>query len=179
MTKKKWKILLWVLVPLSLIVFALISPQFLFRQTRISYELNKRVDFSAQLDINSRDVEIVDFQGRWYSMYGKLRITMKDYDHVKKRFLLNSGTVSNKDFAGEIMNLQSGYHYDEKGFHSVLSVVKNAKRVEGLLSMNLDDYEELLIVDAMYGKWFTTGGTFYILVKENNVDYFVYVLSFV
>jgi len=176
MTKNKCKTLLWVLIPALIIVFAIISPQFLFRQTRISYELNKRVDFSAQLDINSNDVEIVDFRGRWFNMYAKLRITMTNYDHVKQRFLLNPGTVSNKDFAGEIMNFQSGYHYDEKSFRSELSVVKNAKHLNGLLSMNLDEYEELLIVDAMYGKWFTTGGTFYILVKETNVDYFLYVL---
>ena len=36
----------------------------------------------------------------------------------------------------------------------------------GFQSMSLDSSAEILIAEAMYGTFFTTGGTTYVLVKE-------------
>ena len=174
MNKKKIFLLI---IPTSLIAFATVAPSFLFRQTRISYEINRRVDFSIQLDISSKGVRIVDFYGRWFSMYAKLELPAEEYDKVKQIFLLNAGTTANKDFAREIIGEQSKYQYDNERFLSDLSNIQRAKHRKGLQSMNLDDYKEIFIAEAMYGVWFSTGGTSYVLVKENNENCFLYIYS--
>ena len=173
---KKNKLVL-VIIPTLLIVIGVLAPRFMFRQTRISHELSRRVDFNIHLDISSKDVEIVDFRGRWSSMYAKLELSEELYDLVKQRFLIDAGTTSDKDYTKEVINEQFSYRYSAEFFLSSLSSLNRAKRNGGLQSMNLDGYKELFIVEAMYGKWFTTGGTSYVLVKENNGNCFLYLYS--
>ena len=172
MTKKRKKLLLWAIIPSALFVFFVFTPR-----VRVSHELSRIIEAGLRLDISSKDVKIIDYHGRWSGMYAKLELSMDKYDQVKQRFLLNAGTASNKDFEDEIISEESKYRYDFKYFSSQLSFMNSVKHSGGFQSMNLDDYEEMLIMGTLYGAWFTTGGTEYVLVKENSGNCYLYVWS--
>ena len=176
---RKKKLALLVVIPVFLIVLAIFTQRFLFREARISHELNIIIEGIA-LDISWEGVKIIEYRGRWSSMYTKLELSIEKYDQVKRRFLLFEGTVSNKDFENDILREQSRYSYNEVRFLSELSTMnKRINRLSWLKSMNLDDYEELLLLETTYGKLIgmTTGGRFYVLGKENSGNYYLYIIK--
>ena len=174
------KVLLIITILAVAIVFIVLSPRFLFKQARISNELNIKVE-AIPLDISWEGIRIADYRGRWDSMYAKLELTPEKYDQVKQRLLLFYISMTNKDFADEILSEESTYSYDPTGFYYSLRATNNAKNMSGYHSLNLDDYEELIIMDTMYAKhnfiFGTTGSRRFILVKESNGNCYLYIIK--
>ena len=166
----------------SLTVLIIFAPRFLFRKARISAELNSIVEAGVRIGISIEDASILDYYGRWNSMYVKLELPTEKYDQVKRNMLLLEGTATSKDFSGEISIEESGYRYDSNYFHTLLSVISNAKKMGEYNSMNLNDNDEILIMDTTYRKivFFvgTTGARNYVLVKGNRGNCYLYILKY-
>jgi len=145
----------------------------------ISHELNITIE-AIPLEISWDGVRIADFRGRWDNMYAKLELSKDKYEQVKQRFLLFSGSETNKDFSDEILSEESRYSYNPSIFHSMLSAVKNTKKIADYYSMNIDEFEELIIMETTYGKMgFLTGATgsrHYVLVKERSGECYLYII---
>ena len=182
MTKKRKRLLFWTVVPMSAIVFAVFAPHFLFQQTRVSAELKQTVLDGVRLEAPLENVIIVDYKGRWFSMYAKLDLSLDEYNQLKQIFLQAQIIATNKNFTGEIPTEMSRYHYNPDLFASMLAVMKNVKHRYSAKSMNLDDYEELLITDRLYRKVYffiagTTGENHYVLAKEKNGNCYLYICA--
>ena len=178
-TIKKKRLLICLLISMLIIALVVFAPRFLYRQARISYELTQRVDFKLDIDVYSNTVRIVDFRGRWLSMYAKVYIPPEMYDQIKEEFIKCVRVTPNNTCDEELDESSDNYFYDGESLLSKLSRVNRMRQQSGLQSMNLNDYEVLFIAEAMYGAWFTTGGTIYILVKETSNDIYLYIWSFV
>jgi len=174
------KVLLIITILAVAIVFIVLSPRFLFRQARISHELSIREEV-IPLDESREGIRIADYRGRWDSMYAKLELTPEKYDQVKQRLLMFYGSKTNKDFTDEILSEESMYSYDPTGFYYSLRYTNNAKNMRGYHSLNLDDYEELIIMQTTYAKYVfiygTTGGKTFILAKESNGNCYLYIIK--
>jgi len=175
---KKEKILLLEIISVPLIICAAFTPRFLFREVRISSELEQMVRSSGvRFETPLEYAKIVDYFGRWSHMYAKLDLPINEYIRLKQGFLQSQLTVTNKDFSEEILSEESQYRYDSRDFSSELSVMKNIKHMYRYHSMNLNEYEELFIVYRLYGEWFTTGENRYVLAKENDGAYYLYICA--
>ena len=174
------KLLLVLGVLAVLVTFVALSPRFIFVKAGITRELNLTIE-AVPLDISWEGIEIVDYRGRWGSMYAKLELSPEKYEQVQQKFLLFYGSKTNRDFSGEISNGESRYEYDEASFSSMLMVINRVKDRGAYHSMNLDDCEELLIIDTTYGKMVflagTTGSRRYILAKEGGGNCYLYIIK--
>jgi hypothetical protein len=103
--KKRKRLLLWIIIPASLIVFGVFAPHFLFRQTRIIHEL----DWLSTSLIN---VRVVDYQGCWFRIYAKLELSNEEYDSVKQSILQTGAAASNIVYSMDILNEQQGHIYN-------------------------------------------------------------------
>ena len=171
--------ILWIIIPSSAIIFTIFTPRFIFQKTRVSHELNHIIESGVRLEISLDDAKIIDYCGRWFSMYTKLELSFDKYEQVKKKLLLVAGTVSNKDFTEDV-DEKSKYTYSAKSFQQYLSVINNVKsRHEN--SMNLENYDELLMLTQTRAIeipfiWGTTGGVHYVLIKEDNGSCYLYII---
>ena len=190
MIVKKWKawiqLLLCVVILLSVAAFIVFSPRFIFRSRIIASELNQAFQAGKGLDLSLDDVRIADYQGRWVSLYIslyiKLELTAEKYEEMKLRLLLFNGTVSNKDFSDLVADTASKYRFDYGDFRTWHRVLNNMKRICEFHSMDLDDFEEMLVQETYYGKRislteYTSGTRTYVLIKENSGSYFLYIMK--
>ena len=165
----------------AVVVLAVFAPRFLFRQARISHELSRAIAYGESLEIALSDTRIIDYWGRWENIYVKLELPPETYEQAKQRFLLFSSTASDKDYTEEIQSGASQYEYSEREFDFLLRMVVNSKKRNERHSMNLDEYQELMIMEHLYGTiWrgmMTTGATVYLLVKENSGAHYLYIYS--
>ena len=182
MLQEKRELLLMTAAALAvLVVFAVFAPRFLFREIRISNELD-RLNHLLVTNVSDRisigDSKIADYHGRWSYMYAKLELSAKDYEQIKQMLLKSSNTETNKDFSDDILREPSKYNYDPKSFTYLLRVMDNTKKRHGLASMNLNiNAEEILIYERVYGKWFSSGSTIYALIKENESKHYLYIYA--
>jgi len=178
--EKKGMLLIIAAILVVLITFLIPAPQFLFREIRITNEINRLNRYTGvnELErISLKDFKIADCHGSWSSIYAKLELNESDYERLKWILLDCSGTTTHKDYSDEITNEASRYNYDPSGFSWLLRNMNRIKRAYNYSSINLDDYEELLILDVIYGKWFSSGTTIYALTKENDGKHYLYIFA--
>ena len=173
MTKRK----IIITTAILLCVFTLFAPRFLFREARISDAIDMMMrGTNRELDVSLNDM-IVDYRGRWGNMYAKFELTAEGYEVLKNEFLMSGATVSNNDFADEVLYEYSRYQYDPAGFSTTLSYINSAIRMRNLNTMSLEDIEELLIQEHFYGRWFTGAVAIYAIVKETSGNFYMYIIK--
>ena len=180
MTGKRKKALKWVVIPIPILLFVVFAPRFFFVQTRITNELNQKLFDDVWLGPSPLEsLEIVDYRGRWFSVYVKLKLSKEEYNRLKQKFFQSGGATSSKDFTKEIVGDTGRYLYNPNRFFSELSVINNVKRRYKTQSMDLDDYEELIILISAHDGWipFITHGGYYVLEKENGGNCFLYIYA--
>jgi len=172
------KLILIVIIVVSIVFGIMFTPHFLFRRTSIHNSINEVLDAGVSLGLSENDYTVVDFRGRWTSMYIKLELTLEAYNHAKQQMLLSSWTASSRDFTEYIQSEESRYRYSSRDFDFTLSLMRRRETTRKINSMNLNDFEEMLIIEMTDAKAVLFGGTTgfrsYVLVHEMNGNYCLY-----
>ena len=182
MKKKKLTLITIISLPVIFTVITVIAVRPTFLKNRLSDELNEIIENGVRLDLLLENTEIVEYRKAQSSIYTKLKLPIDEYDYLKQRLLLIGGTASDKDYSDEVHNEESRYCYNSDCFLSLLSVINNLMHRREVSTLNLDAYEELLITSRLLSVYSgfmsgTTGEAYYVLVKENSGNCYLYYIK--